>query len=132
MVKKSGCHVFTMQDVDRFGIGKVMEMALERIDPKGTRNIHLSFDIDGCDPSIAPGTGTPKRGGLSYRESHYICERLCETGRLGSMDLVEVNPTCDAEPNKRGMHGDDHEIGGSPTVAMGMELVSSALGKAIL
>jgi len=131
-VKNSGLHVFTMQDIDRHGIGSVMEMALERIDRKGVRPLHLSFDIDGCDPTIAPGTGTLARGGLSYRESHYVCERLAATQRLGSMDMVEVNIDLDDPPKKSAMHGDDPDIGGTPTVAFGLELIASALGRVIL
>jgi len=97
LLKKSKIACYTMQDVDRHGMAKVMEMALERVDPKKSRNLHLSFDVDGCDPSVAPGTGTCARGGISYRETHYICERLAETGRLTSMDLVEINPLLDTE-----------------------------------
>jgi len=131
LLRKSGVHVFTMTDVDRLGIGAVMEMALERVDPKKRRPLHLSFDIDSCDPNIAPGTGTKARGGLSYREAHYICERLAMTRRLGSMDLVEVNPALD-EPCKEGMHGDDPDIKGTETVRLGIELVGSALGRTIV
>merc|ERR1712039_718142 len=130
-VKKSGLHVFTMQDIDRHGIGQVMEMVLERI--QGDGPLHLSFDIHGCDPSIAPGTATPAPGGISYRESHYICERLAQTYRLGSMDMVEVNVDLDDPPKRRAHHGDDPSIArATPTVALGMELVASALGKSIL
>jgi len=132
-VNKSGLHVFTMADIDRYGIGDVMEQVLQRIDGNENRALHLSFDIGGCDPSIAPGTGTVAKGGLSYRESHYICERLASTYRLGSMDLVEVNVDLDEPPRRgRALHGDDPNIGGTPTVAMGMELISPALGKVIL
>jgi len=131
LLRACGVHVFTMQDIDRYGIGPIMEMALERIDPKGRRPLHLSFDIDSCDPTIAPGTGTKARGGLSYREAHYICERLACTHRLGSMDLVEVNPELDQALSET-MHGDDPEIGGTETVRLGIELVASALGKTIV
>lgn len=131
LLKNSGVHVFTMNDVDRLGIGEVMEMALQCVDPKNRRPLHLSFDIDGCDPTIAPGTGTKARGGLSYRESHYICERLASTGRLGSMDLVEINPALDRDVAE-GMHGDDPDIRGTETVRLGIELVTSALGKTIV
>eukprot|EP00440_Ansanella_granifera_P061940 gb/GFBE01067156.1/.p1 GENE.gb/GFBE01067156.1/~~gb/GFBE01067156.1/.p1 ORF type:complete len:505 (+),score=98.91 gb/GFBE01067156.1/:1-1515(+) len=131
IVKNSGLHVFTMSDIDCFGIGQVMEMALACVDHAGNRPLHLSFDVDGCDPAVAPGTGTRAQGGLSYREAHYICERLAETKRLVSMDLVEVNPALDGEPRPR-LHGDDEDITGTPTVSLGIELVASALGKAIL
>ncbi|CAD7938149.1 unnamed protein product [Amoebophrya sp. A25] len=128
LMRNSDLHFFTMRDVDEMGIAKVVQHALERIDPNRRRPIHLSFDIDGCDPSIAPGTGTCARGGLSYREAHYICEELALTRRLVSMDLVEVNPVIDtvAEP---GLHGDDPDMGVVPrTVRLGTELVLSALG----
>jgi len=131
LLRNSGVHVFTMSDIDRLGIGAVMELALERIDPKGRRPLHLSFDIDSCDPSIAPGTGTKARGGLSYREAHYICERLAVTRRLGSMDIVEVNPELDKH-TEEDMHGDDPDIRATETVRLGIELVASALGKTIV
>jgi len=130
LLRESGVHVFTMTEIDRYGIGAVMRQALDRIDPKGKRPLHLSFDVDSCDPSIAPGTGTKARGGLSYREAHYICEHLAATRRLGSMDLVEINPSIDA-PIAEGMHGDDPTIQGTETVRLGIELVASALGKTI-
>lgn len=130
-VKRSGLNVFTMSDIDCFGIGQVMEMALACVNHAGQRPLHLSFDVDACDPVVAPGTGTMARGGLSYREAHYICERIAETSRLVSMDLVEVNPALDGEQREL-LHGDDPCITGSPTVSLGIELISSALGKAIL
>lgn len=130
LVRRSGVHVFSMHDVDRYGIGEVMTMALERIDPKGRRPLHLSFDIDGCDPAIAPGTSMKARGGLSLREAHYICERLATTGRLGSMDIVEIDPDGD-RPILESMHGDDPTIKATETVRLGLELVASALGKTI-
>jgi arginase len=130
-VKQSGLNVFTMSDIDCFGIGQVMEMALACVDHAGQRPLHLSFDVDACDPVVAPGTGTRARGGLSYREAHYICERVAETSRLVSMDLVEVNPALDGNQREI-LHGDDPSISGSPTVSLGIELISSALGKAIL
>jgi len=132
LVKRSGLNVFSMSDIDRMGIGTTMEKALSLVDPKGQRPLHLSFDVDGCDPSVAPGTGTLARGGLSYRESHYICEELARTDRLVSMDLVEVNPTLDAPQSRQLLHGDDPMIQGTATVSFGLELISSALGKAIL
>jgi arginase len=79
---------FSMHEVDRYGIGKVVEMALDRINPDRSKPIHLSFDVDALDPSVAPSTGTPVRGGLTFREGHYICERLYETGLLVAVDLM--------------------------------------------
>lgn len=137
------------------GIAAVIKDALSKTDAAGVRPIHLSFDIDGVDPSIAPGTGTKARGGLTYREAsvghfgivlsicnfpsltiylqaHYICEALHETGRLVSMDLVEINPDLDERDDTH--HGDDPNISkdATKTVRLGIELVASALGKTIL
>lgn len=65
-------------------------MALEAVNPGLKSPIHLSFDVDALDPTVAPSTGTPVRGGLSWREGHFICERVAETGQLVAMDLMEV------------------------------------------
>ncbi|CEM39982.1 unnamed protein product [Vitrella brassicaformis CCMP3155] len=130
MMMHSGVHCFTMQDVDRYGISKVMDMALSKIDPEGRRPLHLSLDVDACDPAVAPGTGTKARGGLTYREVHYICEAMAETSRLTSMDLVEINPLIDTPSED--LHGDDPDIKGTQTVRLGVELIASALGKTIM
>ena len=90
ILKKNNIKAFSMHQVDRYGIGNVVEMALEYL---GNRPIHLSFDVDALDPTVAPSTGTPVRGGLTFREGHYICERVWETGRLVAVDVMEVNPT---------------------------------------
>jgi arginase len=118
LLREAGITVFTMTDIDREGIGAIMRKAIAAIDPDGERFIHLSYDIDAIDPSEAPGTGTRVRGGLSYREAHYIAESLAETGRLGSMDIVEINPDLDSDDKR--------------TLTLGVELVTSALGKRIL
>merc|ERR1712100_718660 len=97
---------------------------------------HLSLDIDSVDPFFAPGTGTCARGGLTYREIHYVCEELALTRRLVSMDLVEVNPGLDPRDDRRGaadssgineavepMHGDNPAITSvSPTVRLAVDL----------
>ncbi|KAJ8600763.1 hypothetical protein CTAYLR_006101 [Chrysophaeum taylorii] len=101
-LRDDGAFVSTMKEVDGLGIGGVMREALEALgffrgghhDEKSNKNsppLHLSFDIDAIDPQIAPATGTVVRGGLSFREAHYVCEAVWETGALGSMDIVEVN-----------------------------------------
>jgi len=132
MLRQSNVHVFTMRDVDKHGIAKVIEMAMQAIDPNGRRPLHLSLDIDAVDPYVAPGTGTCARGGLGYREIHYVCEELALSRRLVSMDLVEVNPALDVAPADQ-MHGDDPSIKASPqTVQLAVELTLSALGKTIL
>jgi len=115
-VRASGVHVFTMKDIDRRGMAEVAEEAVA-LASAGTAGIHVSFDIDVCDPSIAPGVGTPVRGGLDYREAHLLMELICDSGRLTSLDLVEVNPTLD----ERNM-----------TAELGAELAASALGLKIL
>jgi arginase len=116
IVKASKVHVFTMKDVDRLGITEVMERALE-VAGRGTAGIHVSFDLDVCDPSIAPGVGTPVKGGLDYREAHVVMEMAADSGRLVALDLVEVNPTLDLR---------------NATAILGVELALSALGKQIL
>jgi len=122
---------YTMNHVDRLGIAQVVDMALSRVDPYSNRPLHLTFDIDGIDPVYAPGTGTLARGGLTYRESHYICEELASRSRLVGMDLVEVNPLVDHLPER--MHGDDPNLRPTTqTVGLAMELCLSSLGKNIL
>lgn len=103
IIRKLNIACYTMHDIDRHGIGKVVDMALEAVNPGLTRPIHLSFDIDACqspsfllhnsltqegDPEVAPSTGTPVRGGLTFREAHYICEAVASTGKLVAMDMM--------------------------------------------
>lgn len=116
LVRESKVHVFTMKDIDRLGIAQVMEKALA-LAGQGTAGVHVSFDLDVCDPSIAPGVGTPVKGGLDYREAHVVMEMVAESGRLTSLDLVEVNPTLDLR---------------NQTAELGTELAMSAMGKQIL
>ncbi|KAK0106590.1 Arginase, catabolizes arginine to ornithine and urea [Cadophora gregata f. sp. sojae] len=121
ILREHGVKAFSMHDIDRHGIGRVMEMALGHI---GTDTpIHLSFDVDALDPMWAPSTGTPVRGGLTLREGDFIAECVHETGNLVAMDLVEVNPTL--EP------GVD-DIGAHMTVRSGCSLVRCALGESLL
>lgn len=116
LVRGSGVHVFTMTDIDRQGIAAVIDRALA-IAGTGTAGIHVSFDLDVCDPSIAPGVGTPVRGGLNYREAHMVMELVAASGLLTSLDLVEVNPILDVR---------------NETAVLGTELALSALGMRIL
>jgi arginase len=109
-------HVFTMKDIDRDGIAKVMERALS-IAGSDTAGIHVSFDVDVCDPAIAPGVGTPVRGGLNYREAHMVMEMIADSGQLTALDLVEINPILDAQ---------------NQTAVLGAELVLSAFGQRII
>jgi arginase len=117
ILRDHNIRAFSMHDIDRHGIGKVVEMALAHI---GTDTpIHLSFDVDALDPQWAPSTGTPVRGGLTLREGDYIAECVHETGQLVAMDLVEVNPSLEV-------------AGASETVRAGVSLVRSALGDTLL
>jgi arginase len=88
-----GIHIYTMRDIDEHGVHAVMKDALERIG--GLPQIHVSLDADCLDPLTAPGVGTPVSGGLTIREAHLIMETVADTGRLSSMDIVEVNPLLD-------------------------------------
>ena len=115
-VRDSQVHVFTMKDIDRQGIASIVEQAV-KLAGDGTAGIHVSFDMDACDPSIAPGVGTPVKGGLSYREAHLLMEIIADSGLLTSLDLVEVNPTLDVR---------------NATAQLGTELALSALGMKIL
>jgi arginase len=115
-VKASRVRVFTMKDIDRLGVAAVMERAIA-IAARGTAGIHVSFDLDVCDPAVAPGVGTPVMGGLDYREAHTVMEMIADSGRLLSLDMVEVNPILDVR---------------NQTAQIGTELVLSALGKKIL
>jgi arginase len=117
MLRRLNVPSYTMSHVDRFGIGKLMDIVLDKL---GDSPIHMSFDIDSVDPVEAPSTGTIVRGGLSYREAHYVCEAVSESGRLASMDIVEVNPML-----SRG-------AGAEATADLAMALTESAMGSRIL
>lgn len=100
IVKTLGIKYFSMTEVDRLGIGKVMEEALAYLLGRKKRPIHLSFDVDGLDPSITPATGTPVVGGLSLREGIYIAEEIYKTGLLSGLDIMEVNPVLGKTPDE--------------------------------
>jgi arginase len=114
-LRNSGIHVFTMHEVDRYGMPRVIEKAMAHF--QGCDHIHLSFDMDVIDPDEAPGVGTPVPGGISAREAHLALEMIAETHTISSMDLVEVNPILD-ERNR--------------TAVLATELIASALGSRIL
>ncbi|KAF8559735.1 Ureohydrolase [Imleria badia] len=120
ILRENKITAFSMHEVDKYGIGKVVEMALDHVNPNRDLPIHLSFDVDALDPSVAPSTGTPVRGGLTFREGHYICEAIHETGLLVALDLMEVNPSLEDPESVR------------QTVAVGCSLVRSALGETLL
>jgi arginase len=115
-LKRHGVQVHTMADVDRSGIHRIMKKALARV-TDGTDYVHVSFDLDAVDPTVAPGVGTPVKGGLDYREAHLIMELLHDSGVMTSLEMVEVNPILD-----------DRNASG----AFAVELVQSAFGKKIL
>jgi arginase len=115
-VRNSGVRAFTMRDIDERGMRVVVEEALEIVSA-GTEGFDVSLDMDAVDPEIAPGVGTPVRGGLSYREAHLAMEMIGDSGRMLALEVVEVNPVYD-EANR--------------TAILAVELVSSALGKRIL
>ncbi len=115
-VRDSGVHAFTMRDIDEFGLRHVMREAI-RYACDGTAGFHLSLDMDFVDPQHAPGVGTPVRGGVTYREAHLAMEMICDSGRMLSMEVVEVNPVID-EVNR--------------TADLAVELITSGLGKRIL
>ncbi|XP_038073571.1 arginase, hepatic-like [Patiria miniata] len=92
IMKQKGITCFTMHDVEKIGVAETLSRSLEKINPKGNRPVHLSFDIDSFDPHVAPSTGTPCFGGLTYREGLYLAEELGTTGLVNMIDVVEVNP----------------------------------------
>lgn len=94
-IKDKNIKTFTMADIDRFGIQKVIERSLEYLKSRNIDGLHFSLDVDALDPAETPGTGTRVMGGLSYRESHFALELLNESKLVTSMDLVEVNPLID-------------------------------------
>jgi arginase len=115
-IKSSGVTCFTMHDIDRMGMGQVIEKALDLLSHT-TDGVHLSFDVDSLDPLEAPGTGTPVKGGVSYREAHFALELLHESGLITSAEFVEVNPTLDSD-NK--------------TAQLAVGLIATVLGNLIL
>jgi arginase len=116
LVKKSGVRVITMSEIDARGAGNCLDEAMQILG-RASAGIHLSYDLDGSDPSVAPGTGTPVPGGLNFRESHLVCEVIAKSGRLTSMEVVELNPILDIE-NRTGKFA--------------VWLIQSALGRTIL
>lgn len=116
LLKASGVHIFTMADIDRLGMDHVTRKAIT-LASEGAPGIHVSFDLDGVDPNDAPGVGTPVPGGMTWREAHLAMELVADSGKLLSLDLVEVNPILD-ERNR--------------TADLAAQLALSATGKRIL
>jgi arginase len=115
LIREKGIRVITMTEIDRIGIERSVREAIDRASGPGF--VHVSLDLDALDPEVAPGVGTPVKGGLTYREAHLACEDLAESGVVGSLELVEVNPILDRE---------------NGSAAIAVELAASALGKSIL
>jgi len=115
-VRALGVQAFTMRDIDERGMRFVMDEAIA-ITTRNTAGFHLSFDMDFLDPESAPGVGTPVRGGATYREAHLAMELIADSGKMLSMEVVEVNPVID-EVNR--------------TAELAVELILSAMGKKIL
>ena len=115
-VHNSGVRAFTMREIDERGMRAVIGEAIA-VATNGTAGFHLSLDMDFVDPEYAPGVGTPVRGGATYREAHLAMEVICDSGKMISMETVEVNPVID-EVNR--------------TADLAVELILSAMGKKIL
>ncbi len=115
-IRELGVRAFTMSDIDRIGMARVIEEALA-IACDGPASLHVSFDMDGIDPAEAPGVGTPVRGGISYREAHFLMEAVASSGALGSLEITEINPILDRQ---------------NQTAILAVELILSALGKTTL
>jgi arginase len=115
-VRRSGVLAYTMSDIDRRGMGPILVEVLANL-TRRTQGLHLSIDMDGLDPDLVPGVGTPVLGGLSYREAHLLAEMVAESGRLVALDLVELNPILDVRNH---------------SAEVGAGLILSALGQRIL
>ncbi|MDN5313419.1 MAG: arginase [Thermoanaerobacteraceae bacterium] len=116
LIRESGINVFTMNDIDQCGMRNVMKKAI-KLAGGGTAGVHLSFDMDVLDPMVAPGVGTPVRGGITYREAALAMEMLAESGIIRSLEFVEVNPILDR---------------GNETARVAVGLIAAALGEKIL
>lgn len=116
IIRDSGIHAFTMREIDEHGMAAVARRALEIVND-GTAGFHVSFDVDGCDPTVIPGSGTLVPGGVSFREAHLLMEYVADTGRMVSMELVELNPFLDER---------------NISAKRALELILSAMGKSIL
>ncbi len=114
-LRQAGVLVITMREIDEVGMAAAARQTLDRLG--GLSKIHVSLDMDSLDPNEAPGVGTPVPGGLTYREAHLLMETLSDSGKVGSLDIVEVNPILD-DRNR--------------TARLGVELAASLFGQKIL
>jgi arginase len=115
LVKEHGLDVYDMRYIDEVGMKRAMEAALDGVDEN--THVHVSFDVDFLDPSIAPGVGTTVPGGPNYREAQLVMEMIADSGRMGSLDIVELNPLLDAR---------------NATAQLAVDLVESLFGKSTL
>lgn len=115
LVQEHGLDIYDMRYIDEVGMRRVMEEALDGVD--ADTHLHVSFDVDMLDPSIAPGTGTRVPGGVNYREAQLIMEMIADNGRMASLDIVEVNPALDRR---------------NATAKLTVDLVESLFGKSTL
>lgn len=115
-INRSGIKAFTMRDIDQFGMSEISLRALDVVNT-GTAGFHVSFDLDGCDPEVIPGSGTLVPGGVSFREAHLLLEECASDGRMTSMEVVELNPFLDQA---------------NISAERAVTLVQSALGRSIL
>jgi arginase len=115
LLRETGVKAYTMKEVDAYGVARVVRRALK--DLSHIDRVHLSFDLDALDPEVAPGVGTPVRGGLTYREAHLVMELINEANMVTSLDVVEVNPILDVK---------------NGTAALAVELVESLMGRRII
>jgi len=115
-IRESGIHAFTMREIDEHGMAAIARRALEIVND-GTAGFHISFDVDGCDPTVIPGSGTLVPGGVSFREAHLLMEYCADNGNLLSLEIAELNPFLDE---------------GNISAERAMELLLSAMGKSIL
>jgi arginase len=116
IIRDSGIHAFTMREIDEHGMATVAKRALEIVSD-GTAGFHVSFDVDGCDPTVIPGSGTLVPGGVSFREAHLLMEYVADSGGLQSLEIVELNPFLDER---------------NISAKRALELILSAMGKSIL
>lgn len=115
-IRESGVTAFTMRDIDQLGMPEVVSRALEIVN-RDTAGFHVSFDLDGCDPDVIPGTGTAVPGGVSFREAHLLLEECAADGRMTSLEVVELNPFLDQA---------------NISAERAVTLIQSALGRSIL
>ena len=115
-MRASGVNAYTMREIDERGMRAVAAEAIDRVSA-GTAGFHVSFDLDGLDAKVAPGVGTPVRGGVSWREANLLLEMVADTGRMTSFEVTELNPILDV---------------GNASGQVAVDMIASAFGKSIL